>query len=257
MATFVTADWVSEHIDQPGYLLIDPRSAMRYLMGHLRGAVSVPYKKLQGPNGRLGSPEQLAAAFGDAGLGDDVTPVLYDDSDGRNAAMAAWVLEYLGRTDVHVMDLLFDEWKAQGREVLYRPVPTTPRPFTPRLNPSVRATLDDAADPGATKLLDTRTPEEFLGQTEADLRPGHIPGSVNIPHSELAGAEGKLLIEPNVLRQRLATAGISPGDAVVAYCRSGVRASLAYLAMRQAGYDVRLYDGSYAEWMESGHPVEA
>ena len=63
MATFVSPDWVAERIGQPGYLVIDPRSAMRYLMGHLRGAVSVPYKKLQAPDGRLGPSEQLAAAF--------------------------------------------------------------------------------------------------------------------------------------------------------------------------------------------------
>ena len=34
--------------------------------------------------------------------------------------MASWVLEYLGRDDVHVMDILYDAWKEQGREVLYR-----------------------------------------------------------------------------------------------------------------------------------------
>ena len=96
MVTFVSADWVAERIGQPGYLIIDPRSAMRYLMGHLRGAVSVPFKKLQGPDGQLGSPEQLAAVFGEVGLGDDVAPILYDHQDGRNAAMAAWVLEYVG-----------------------------------------------------------------------------------------------------------------------------------------------------------------
>ena len=72
----------------------------------------------------------------------------------------------------------------------------------------------------------------------------------------MAGAEGKLLIEPDLLRERLAAAGITPRDSVVAYCRSGVRASLAYLSMQQAGYTVRLYDGSYAEWMDSGQPVE-
>ena len=256
MATFVSADWVSERIGWPGYLIIDPRSAMRYLMGHLRGAVNVPFKKLQGTDGRIGQPEQLAAAFGEAGLGDDVTPVLYDHQDGRNAAMAAWVLEYLGRNDVHVMDLLFEGWKEEGREVLYRPVPTEPKALTPRLNPSVRVTLYDLATDGGPKLLDTRTPEEYLGQTEMDHRPGHIPGAVNLPHSDMAGAGGRLLIEPERLQRRLATAGITPGDTVVAYCRSGVRASLAYLSMRQAGYDVRLYDGSYAEWMDSGHPVE-
>ena len=256
MVTFVSADWVSDHIGRPGYLIIDPRSAMRYLMGHLRGAVNVPFKKLQGPDGRLGQPEQLAAAFGDAGLGDGIIPVLYDHFDGRNAAMAAWVLEYLGRTDVHVMDPLFDAWKAQGREVLYRPVATEPKPFQPRLNPSVRTTLNDVANAGATVLLDTRSPEEFRGETDMDHRPGHIPGAVNVPHTELAGAEGKLLIEPDLLHRLLTDVGITPSDPVVAYCRSGVRASLAYLSMQQAGYNVRLYDGSYAEWMDSGQLVE-
>ncbi len=257
MATFVSADWVSDHIGRPGHLIIDPRSAMRYMMGHLRGAVSVPFKKLQGPDGRLGQPDQLAAAFGEAGLGDGITPVLYDHQDGRNAAMVAWVLEYLGRGDVHIMDLLYDAWKDQGREVLYRPVPTEAKLFSPRLNPSVRATMNDVANPGGTRLLDTRSPEEFRGQTEMDHCPGHIPGAVNLPHSEMAGADGKLLIEPDLLRQRLAAAGITPRDPVVAYCRSGVRASLAYLSMQEAGYTVRLYDGSYAEWMDSGHPVES
>ena len=256
MVTFVSADWVSEHIGQPGYLIIDPRSAMRYLMGHLRGAVNVPFKKLQGTDGRIGQPEQLAAAFGEAGLGDFTTPVLYDHQDGRNAAMAAWILEYLGRNDVHVMDMLFETWKEEGREILYRPVPTEPRAFTPRLNPSVRVLMDDVAAQDGSKLLDTRTPEEYLGQTETDHRPGHIPGAVNLPHSEMAGAGGRLLIESDLLNRRLAAAGITPGDTVVAYCRSGVRASLAYISMQQAGYDVRLYDGSYAEWMDSGNSVE-
>ncbi len=256
MTTFVSADWVSEHIGRPGYLIIDPRSAMRYLMGHLRGAVSLPFKKLQGPDGRLGQPEQLAAAFGEAGLGDDVIPVLYDHQDGRNAAMAAWVLEYLGREDVHLMDVTYETWKDQGREVLYRPVPTEPKLFSPRLNPSVRATANDVANPGGTRILDTRSPEEFRGQPEMDHRPGHIPGAVNLPHSEIAGVDGELLIEPGLLRRRLASVGISPADPVVAYCRSGVRASLTYLSMQNAGFNVRLYDGSYAEWMDSGNPVE-
>ncbi len=256
MATFVTADWVSERIGRPDYLIIDPRSAMRYLMGHLPGAVSVPFKKLQAPDGKLADPDQLASAFGAAGLSDDVTPVLYDHQDGRNAAMAAWVLEYLGREDVHVMDLRYEAWKDAGREVLYRPVPTEFREFTIRLDHSVRATLEDVVDPGNAVLLDTRSVEEFDGQVEMDHRPGHIPGAVNLPHSEAAGADGNLLIEEFELRARLGIAGVANNDSVIAYCRSGVRASVAWLALRQFGYDVRLYDGSYAEWMDSDQPVE-
>ena len=266
MPFFVSADWVSDHIDRPGYLIIDPRSAMRYLMGHVKGAVSVPFKRLQGPDGRLGPPEQLADAFGKAGLGDGVTPVLYDHQDGRNAAMAAWVLEYLGRDDIHVMGQRYETWKDQGREVLYRPVAAESKTFTPRLNPSVRASLANVADlvesnamgpnGGSAKLLDTRSIEEFRGEAEMDHRPGRIPGAVNLPHTELCGVDGDLLIDAGALDQRLAAFGITAGDPVVAYCRSGVRASVAVLAMKQAGYNVRLYDGSYAEWMDSGQPVE-
>ena len=256
MATFVSADWVADHIGRPGYLLVDPRSAMRYLMGHLRGAVSVPLKKLQDPQGRLLPPEEMAVVFGAAGLGDGVIPVLYDGQDGRNAAMHAWILEYLGREDIHVMDLLYDQWKEQGREVLYRPVATEPRSFTPQTRAGIRATVDDAASPGAAKLLDTRSAEEYRGEVEIDQRPGHIPGSIHLAWSELAGRDGHLLIEPERLRSALSSVGIGEGDSVIAYCRSGLRASLPYLAMKQAGYDVRLYDGSYAEWMMSGNPVE-
>ena len=256
MAAFVSPDWVAERIGQPGYLIIDPRSAMRYLMGHLRGAVSVPYKKLQDPDGRLGTPEQLASAFGDVGLGDDVTPVLYDHQDGRNAAMAAWVLEYLGRDDVHIMDLRYEAWKDQGRDVLYRPVPTSAASFTVRLNPAIRATLDDVAQRGSASLIDARSPEEFRGEFEADHRPGHIPGAVSLPHAELAGADGSLYAGQDTLRERLAGAGISEGNPVIAYCRSGIRAAVTWLALEQTGYNVSLYDGSYMEWMDSNQPVE-
>ena len=228
---------------------------MRYLMGHLRGAVNVPFKRLQGPDGRLGPPDQLADAFGEAGLGDDVTPILYDQSDGRNAAMAAWVLEYLGRDDVHVMDILYDEWKEQRREVFYRPVEAEARTFTPRVDQTVRALFGDVAAAGNVKVLDSRSAEEFCGEAVMDHRPGHIPGAVHLPHSEVAGRDGRLLVDDALLHERLSAAGIAPGDRAIVYCRSGVRASLTYLAMRRAGYDVRLYDGSYAEWMDSGYAV--
>lgn len=256
MATFVSPDWVAERIGQPGFLIIDPRSAMRYLMGHLRGAVSVPYKKLQAPDGRLGPPEQLATAFGGVGLGDDVTPILYDHQDGRNAAMAAWVLEYLGRNDVHIMDLRYEAWKDEGREVLYRPVSTHEADFTVRLNPDVRATLDAVANAGSATLLDARSPEEYRGEFETDHRPGRIPGAISLPHSELAGSDGRLLADRDAIRARLAAAGIPEGEPVIAYCRSGIRASTTWLALTQLGYFVALYDGSYAEWMDSDQPVE-
>ena len=256
MATLVSADWVEETLERPGFLVIDTRSAMRYLMGHLKSAVSVPQSKLLDPQGRLIPVEDLARLLGEAGLGDRETPVLYDGYDGRNGAMVAWVLEYLGRDDVYIMDVVYDEWKAQEREVFYRPVPPVARQFTARVNPAVRASLGDISGAPDLKLVDTRSQQEYSGETDTDEKPGHIPGAVNIVWQDLLGQEGRLLGSQEKVQHLLSKAGISQGDRIVTYCKVGARASIGYLAFQQLGYDVRVYDASYAEWEQSGLPVE-
>ena len=134
-------------------------------MGHLRGAVSVPLKKLQAPDGRLGQPEQLAAAFGEAGLGDDVTPVLYDHRDGRKRRHGG-----LGPGIPGPRRRSPDGPAPGGLEGTGPggPVPARPNRAEDTLrwasNPSVRATIDDVSSPGAARLLDARSPEEFRGQ---------------------------------------------------------------------------------------------
>ena len=73
-------------------------------------------------------------------------------------------------------------------------------------------------------LLDVRTASEF----EAS----HLPGALNISHTRLA--------------ERLAEV---PRDRpVLAYCRSGNRASSAASLLEREGYDVTLVDGPLARW---------
>lgn len=256
MAAFVTADWVAGRLGNPEFLVIDTRSAMRYLMGHLKSAVSLPQTKILDAQSRLLPVDQLGALFGSVGLGDREIPVLYDRYDGRNAAMVAWAMEYLGRDDVHIMDVVFDQWKDQKREVFYRPVPTETRRFTHGTNPSVRASLAEVSGASGLRLVDTRSREEYKGETETDARPGHIPGAVNIVWQELVGQNGQLTCSEEKVRQVLGEVGISQNEPIVAYCQIGARAAVAYLAFRRLGYDVKLYDGSYAEWEHAGQPVE-
>jgi thiosulfate/3-mercaptopyruvate sulfurtransferase len=180
--------------------------------------------------------------------------------------MLAWILEYLGRADVHVMDGLFESWKAERREVLYKPVETGPTRLTPAVNPAIRATLeslrDDLRSPPRRhgrmpKLIDFRSREEFNGERSlGEDVPGHIPGAVNIAWRDLASAPERILKSKAELVRILGDAGVTRDDQVVAYCRSGPRAALGYLALREVGFDVRLFDGSYAEWSRAGLPVE-
>lgn len=263
MVEFVSADWVESRLGEPDFLLIDPRGPMRYTQGHLRGAVNLPAVRLFGRDGKLLSTYELAEFFGSVGVGNDTPVTMYDGGDGRNAAMAAWTLEYLGHDKISIMDTFFETWAAQGREKLYRPVRPTANRFEPRLNPEVRAVLaevsqalEDAPGGGAVTLLDLRSQDEFDGLPEIDERPGHIPGAVNLVWQQLVDGNDSYLLPEDGLRQLMESSGVTSGSRVIAYCRSGIRASVGYLALKQMGYDAKLYDGSYLEWMSQGMPVE-
>jgi phage shock protein E len=112
------------------------------------------------------------------------------------------------------------------------------------------ALVAEAADPGSIEpkalgeriawadpslvLLDVRTPAEY-----AD---GHVPGAVNIPHTELAARIGEL-------------ADARDRDLVV-YCRTGRRTNEALGVLEQSGFR-RLYHlkGDYTRWSEEKRPV--
>jgi len=256
MARLVTAQWLEQPSGATQILLLDPRRPMRYLQGHLKGAVNLPIYKAFGPDARLLADEALQGWMGAAGLDEQTTPVIYDSFDGQNAGMLVWLLEYFGRTDVHLLNIFFERWVAEGHEVFYRPVPAISKTFTAKVNPQLRATIDEVRQSPGVKLIDFRSREEYSGEQDRDGKPGHIPGAVNIVWRDLVDAQLKTLASPESIQQLAGAVGIEPGDRLIGYCRLGMRAALGYVALRQAGYDIRLYDRSYAEWACSGLPVE-
>ena len=257
MTKLVSMDWVTEHLGQDEFILVDARRPMKYLAGHLPGAINIPAYKAFGPEGRLLGPESLADLIGNAGLGDDSMAVIYDSPEGQNGAMLAWILEYLGYQDIRVLEVFFEAWKASGREVLYKPVVPPGKTFTGRLNLSIRARLDEVLDAHGIRFVDFRSREEYTGATTiGEDKPGHIPGAVNIGWRDLGGASEHILKPVEDLARITNAAGVNRGDKIVAYCRSGPRAALGYLALSQLGADVRLFDGSFAQWSQAGLPAE-
>jgi thiosulfate/3-mercaptopyruvate sulfurtransferase len=227
---------------------------MRYLQGHLKQAVNLPVYKAFDAESKLQSDAQLQRWIGAAGLDDRTTPVIYDSFDGQNGAMLSWLLEYFGRTDVHLLNIFYERWVADGHQVFYKPVAPVSKPFTARINSHIRVTLEDLRHESDLKLIDFRSREEYVGEQDRDGKPGHIPGAVNIVWRNLNGPQQEVLASQETVQQLVDAAGIRRNDRIVAYCRLGMRAALGYLALQQAGYDVRLYDRSYAEWARSGLP---
>ena len=257
MAKLVSAEWVAARIDSNEVVVVDPRRPMKYLSGHLPGAINVPTYQMFGIDGKLLPARALADFFGRAGVGASAAPVLYDSPEGQNAAMLAWTLEYLGRTNVLVLDCFYEYWKEQGREVRYKPVQATPVEFAVRENPAIRATVAEVREGAGLKLLDLRSPEEFSGErTMGDDTPGHIPGAVNLIWRAFASPPEQIVAPAGKIEAMMTGAGVGRGDRLIAYCRSGPRAALGYLALKELGYDIRLFDGSWAEWSRCGLPAE-
>lgn len=253
--TWVSPDWVREHMSGPDVTLLDPRRPMKYMSGHLEGAVNLPVYTAFDEQARLMEPEDLARWAANGGLSNDRTPLLYDSVDGQNGAMLSWILQYLGCPEVLLMDTFFEGWKSSGGAVYYRPVPPTAADFSPRVNESIRARWEDLSNNAAVPLIDFRSKAEFSGEDEKTGSDGHIPNARNLEWRSLVGENSAYLAADESLASMIGP--LTPGSGeVVAYCRTGPRASLGFLALSKLGYSPKLYDGSMTDWMLHGGPLE-
>jgi thiosulfate/3-mercaptopyruvate sulfurtransferase len=101
------------------------------------------------------------------------------------------------------------------------------------------------------QVLDARSRERFTGEApepRPGIRGGHIPGSFNLPFTELVRADGTLRPEEE-LRAQLTGVGVDLTRPVITLCGSGVTACALLVALQLVGHEKHLvYDGSWTEW---------
>ncbi len=243
-----------------------------YLAGHIPGARFADLNQdlaapVSGATGRhpLPAPDTLRDFFAAAGIGDGTQVVVYDAANGSLAARAWWLLRWLGKVEVAVLDGGFAAWIASGGalesgEPRLRPAQApdrlTARPPADAVI-TTEAVLGSLQDPDRL-LVDARAPERFAGLVEPlDSVAGHVPGAVNHPFTGNLTAEGRFLAAAELRRRWLERLGGTPPGRVVLMCGSGVTACHNLLAMEHAGLPgARLYAGSWSEWIrDPGRPV--
>lgn len=229
--------------------------------GHIPGAVWVDLDRQLAAHGApahegrhpFPTPEALAAAMSELGIGDRTVVIAYDDSGGLTAGRMVTMLRMLGR-EAAVLDGGLAAWSRAGHPVAtgVEPAPT-PAEFTAQPWPAHRlATADEAAAHAAAgaPLLDARAHERFTGeQALVDPQPGHVPGARSAPWAAVLGPDGHLL-PPQQLRDHFAALGAAdPGADPITYCGSGVSACMNIVAMEHAGLTPpRLYVASWSGW---------
>ena len=250
MISLADNSWLAKHVDDPQTRVIDPRPRVKYLQGHIPKAVNFALSEIFDKETlELYSLERLVEVVGKMGVDMDSTVVLYDSYDGQSAAMLAWLLEYLGHPRVSILSNYLEGWAKNGGKILYRQVDNEPRSFNLKTGFPSRANINQVRANEGEKLLDLRGGDEFQGKVSTEPRPGHIPGAINLPWTELISNDGSFLKSRPELKSVFARTGLNETDRIITYCSNGPRAALGYIALQQSGFEnIRVYDGSFHQW---------
>ena len=264
MDDLVSAQWLAANIGSADVVVLDaswhldPKRDARaeYEKRHIAGARFFDLKSLSDP--AAGSPHMLpsAEAFGQAmeelGVSKDDRIIVYDDSALHTSARAWFMLRHFGASQVAILDGGLACWIGEGLPVTADPPPVRPARFPAAVTrPQAVASKAELLRGAGMPVADARSADRFKGDTpepRPGIEPGHIPGSRNVPMSELYGPDGRFR-PVGELRAVFASAGIDPERPFVASCGSGVTANSLIFAARLLGNrDTRLYDGSWSEW---------
>jgi len=206
--------------------------------------------------------EQLAAAFGRHGFGNNTRAVLYSIGTPMWATRFWWMLRSLGFDNAAVLDRGLDAWKAEKRPLESgAPKGYPPAVFTAR--PRAGLFADSNTVKAAIGAADSVTVNALGPQFHKGLEPsrygrsGRIPGSVNVPAATLMSAT-KTLAALADAEAKFAAQGVTADKQVIAYCGGGISATVDLFLLHQLGYDnLTLYDGSMGEWAKDPSlPIE-
>ena len=250
---------LAAHAGDKNLVMLHVGRRVQYDSAHIAGARHVALSDIAAPNApgalTLQMPEgsRLKEWAEAQGIGDRTRIIVVPHDDTLQSATRVFLtLAYMGAFDrTSLLDGGFKTWRAEGRATTTE-VPAAPAPtrFTLHLKPELIATIDQVeaiTQDGKSAIVDARLPKFFAGDGGGYPRPGHIPTAVNIPLNTVSTPDGKLRV-PSELKQLFLDAGVRDGKPVVTYCHIGQQATLLWFAATLAGYDAKMFDGSFQEW---------
>lgn len=280
-ATFPTVStaWLCDHLDSSDIVILESSVYLE------RGTASSPGSKFRSgrvefltegriPNARFadlfeafsdpGAPlpftrptrQQFDAAASALGIRPDTHVVIYDRLAGQWASRLWWVFKTFGHQKVSVLDGGFKKYRSESRSVEMAPPLSFERADYRSAGTdefvAFRSDIKDIVQGHRpASLVCLLNPQDYAGTISVRSRAGHIPGSVNVPFTELLDSKDNTLRDAGSLRRAFETAVPLDGRLIITYCGGGIASTLGALALAVIGYtNTREYDGSLVDWID-------
>jgi len=273
----VSTEWLAANLRDPRVTVLDatfklpgvlPLPKDDFLASHIPGAAFFDVDAISDHGSPLPHMFPNEAGFakgvGALGVSNADTAVIYDAGGWVAAPRAWWMFLAFGHRNVKVLDGGLQKWRAEGRAVESGEVAPKPAIFKAKFDGSFvrsKIAMVENLTSHSAQVLDARPRARFEGsvpEPRPGLRPGHIPGSRNVPYAELFDAKTGAMKPLEELRRAFDAAKVDLNKPIVTSCGSGVSAGVLSLALYRLGVrGSALYDGSWAEWgAADGPPVE-
>ncbi len=245
-------------------VIVSARQTSDYSKKHIKDAVNIYHKdlyKTEGVSSMLKSADEIAKIFGEKGIAENSKIVIYDNGENKLAGRLYWIFEYLGATDVNILDGHLKSWMKARKPVTSKATSITPAMFNTKPDAGILATMDYVKQHKDNAILvDVRSKDEFNGidEDEIIIRKGHIPGAINFEYKNILNEDDTIKTKEEIA-EIVKNAGITSDKEIILYCASSVRAGIVYMALTSILEfpNVRVYDGAFYEWdADSSNPIE-
>ncbi len=270
----VSIEWLVTHINHPNLVILD---ATKTKVGQKELSEEAKTKRI--PRARhfdlqntfkdqeatlpntMPSPEYFEIETRKIGINNESIIVIYDHHGVYSSPRAWWIFKTMGHENVAVLNGGFPAWKDANLPIAIQAAydgeaGNFKSNYQANLIKSAKEVLENLNRKDVA-ILDARSAGRFHAtapEPRADLKGGHIPGSQNLPSSNII-KDGKLLSKKEL--KDIYDAFDLEDKEIIFTCGSGMTACVIALGAEVAGHQSKaVFDGSWTEWGDGNYPIE-
>jgi thiosulfate/3-mercaptopyruvate sulfurtransferase len=256
--------WLEENLGGKFSILDVQPDIHDYILEHIPGAVYFNPGLLRVSNksmpGVYVSEKIAESLFRRVGLSNDYPVVVYTGvggvrgwGDGLEQTMVAYSLVRFGHNKVYILDGGLNDWKREDRKLTKEFPLIEESDFEVGLRKDYWIEYEDfkrVKDSEDVILFDARPANVYEGQGPW-IKPGHIPGAINLPWKSLMVDDNPALLkDEDEINSILEEKGISADKTIICSCGTGREATNEFIMFKfLLEYpNVKIYEGSFTEW---------